>query len=125
MATMAAPGPPRPPWLVGEVIVIIQLPGNLSGALLDRFQVTWEDGGGVLSSELYAGRGLHAFLGHLVSAVDPVPGLECLSLMGVERDRIGHLLKLFFSVPVGLYYTNRQLFAFVGDLPVEGFPLMV
>ena len=31
-----------------------------------------------------------------------------------------HLLKSFFSVPVGPYSKNRRLVAFVGDISAEG-----
>ena len=48
-------------------------------------------------------------LGHFASGVDPVPGIEPLTLLGVDRDGTVHLLHSFFSVAVGQYSTNRKL----------------
>ena len=96
LAAMGAPDLPWPPWSVGEVLMTGRLPGNLTGAMSDRLRFTREDRG-PLSSEWCDGRGLYAFLGHLSSRVDSVPGLERLSLMGVERD--GTVNLLHFSPP--------------------------
>ena len=96
-------------------------PDDLVGALLDRFQATWEDDGG-LSLELRTWRGLHAFLRHITSGVDPVPGMERLTLLGVDRDDTMDLLHLLFSIPVGPYSANWRLLAFVRDIPSEGIP---
>ena len=67
--------PPLPPQLVGEVLGTKRLPGNLVAALSDQLQVTKEVGG-PLSPEKRYGRGVHYFLDHLASEVDPVPGFE-------------------------------------------------
>ena len=113
---MGDPKPLRLPRLVGEVLRTGQLPDDLVGALEDRFRVTVEEGG-YLSSEILTGRGLHAFLGHLASGVEPYPGLERLYLLGVDREGTVHVLHSFFSVPVGCYSTERRLLDFNGELP--------
>ena len=119
MDAIGAPGPPRPPQLVGEVLGTGQLPDNLVEDLLDWFQFAGEEGGS-LSTELSSGRWLHAFLGNLYSRVDPSSVLERLSLLGVDRDRTVDVLHLFFSVPVGKYSTEKILLAFSGGIPTEG-----
>ena len=91
MDAMGAQDPPRPPWLMVKVLVTVQIPDELVGALLDQFLVTEEEGG-VLLSELRSGRGLHAFSWHLSSGVDPAPGLERLTLLGVDRYGMVHIL---------------------------------
>ena len=50
--------------------------------------------------DLRYGRGLHAFLGHFIFGVDPVPGLDLLALLGVDWDVTVQVLHSFFSVPV-------------------------
>ena len=45
-----------------------------------RFRVRREDGG-PLPTEKRSGRGIHSFLGHLASGVDPVPGFERVALL--------------------------------------------
>ena len=77
--------------------------------------------GGVLT-ENCSGQGLHYFLEHLVSAVDTLPCLERLCLLGVDQYATVHLFQFLFSVLVGLYSTFRHLFAFWGELTNEGLP---
>ena len=113
---MDAMGVPDPHWLprsVGEVIGTGRLPNNLVRALSARFIVTREDGG-LLSSYLSSGQGIHAFLGHLTSRVDPDPGLDLLALIGVDRDGTVHVLPLLFSVPARHYSIEWQLLGFSG-----------
>ena len=119
---MGAPDPSQPPRLVGEVLGTGRIPDDLVGALLARFRITWQEGG-LISEELSPRRGIHAFLGHLASGVDPTLGLERLNLLGAERDGTVHVFHLFFSIPVGTYATTRWLYVFSGDLPTEG-PLL-
>ena len=59
--------------------------------------------------DLHSGQGIHAYLGQLASRVNPVPGLERLALLWVERYITVHLLHLFFSVLVGQYYMDLRL----------------
>ena len=36
-----------------------------------------------------------------------------------------HPLHLFFSILIGTYFTDRNIFSFVGEIPVEGLPQVV
>ena len=107
---MVEPDPPRPPRSVGEVLGSGRFPDDLVNALSARFRVVREDSGS-LTTEKRSDRGVHAFLVHLASRVDPVPGFEQVALLQVDPDGMVHLLHLLFSVPVGLYSTAWRLFA--------------
>ena len=85
------------------------------------FQFAGEEGGG-LSSEHRPGRGIYSFLRHLAFAVEPSPGLDRLTVIGFKRYRTVHVLQLFFSVPVGQYYTEIGLLAFSWKIPLVGLP---
>ena len=97
------------------------LPDKLVRALSAWFKVTWKDGGPLLS-KIRSGRGLHALIRHLASRVDPIPGLNHPTLLGVNPDGTVHILHLFFFVPVVPYSTNTQLIAFSEELPPEVLP---
>ena len=64
--------------------------------------------------ELRYGQGLHAFLWHLASYVNPVTGMERLDLLGFDQDEILDLLYLFFSILVGSYSMDWMLLEFIG-----------
>ena len=80
---------------------------------------------GVLLTERRSRRPLHAFLSHLASWPDSVPGIEQLTLLGVDQDGKVHLMHMLFSVLVGLYSSDRRLFACCGDMPLKYLPLVV
>ena len=101
--------PPWPPWAPptpppgrrgrgGRCSEPSRLPDKIIGAMSDRFRVTRE-GGRPPYSERRAGRGIHAFLDHLASGADPVPGLECLTLLGVRPGRNGAPPEIVFLRP--------------------------
>ena len=113
MATIGAPVPPQPHWSVGEVLGTSPLLNKLVEALLASLWVTRKDGWGLLL-ELRYGQGLHAFLWHLASYVDPVTGMERLDLLGFDQDEILDLLYLFFSILVGSYSMDWMLLEFIG-----------
>ena len=116
--------PPPPPRLVEEVLGTVQLPNNLVVALSDRPRVKKEDGG-KLSPEKRSGQVVHSFLAHLAhlaSGADPIPGFERVRLLQVDPDGLVHVLHSMFSVPVDLYSSARRLFAYWGELPLEGLP---
>ena len=117
------PRPPHPPWLVGEVIGTGRPPYDIYGDLSYRFLVTSEERG-LLYAELRSLQGLHIFLSHLASRLEPAPGLERLALLGVDRDETMHILHSFFSVPVKWYSTERRLLAFSGEISMEWLPPM-
>ena len=122
MNAMGATDPPWLPQVVGEVLRTGHISEALVGAISDWFWVTREEGGGAFLLELWSGRGLHAFPSYLASRVDRVPGLERLSLLGVNLEGTVHLLYSFFSIPVGPYSTDRRLLVFSGEIPTEGLP---
>ena len=78
-----------------------------------------------LSLEESLGQGIHSFLDQIALGVELVPGLERVTLVGVESDGMVHLLHSLFSVQVELYLTSRWLFACQGELPAKGLPLVV
>ena len=67
-------------------------------------------------------RGLHTFLVHLPSGVDPVPMFTGITLYGVDCDETVHLLHYLLSVPVIFYFMARRLFAFLEEILYEGLP---
>ena len=85
MDAMGAANPPWPLQLVRGVLRTCRLPDDIVGALSAWFWVIQEEGG-PLSTELRSRLGLHAFLGHLTSRVDPSPGMERLVLLGFDQD---------------------------------------
>ena len=124
MATMAAPDPPWPHRLVGEVIGTSRPPNELFGDLSARFRVTWEDGGGALFRSAYWVRHTHLTQAPRIwgvpSTQDGVPHLD-----GDQPGQNGASPTLIFSVPVGPYSRNWWLFAFVGELPAKALPPVV
>ena len=75
--------------------------------------------------EISPRKGLHVFLRHLASGADPSPGMERLTLLGVDQDGTVHVLRLFFSVPVRPYGIAIRILSFSGELPMEGLrPMM-
>ena len=85
-------GPLRPPRLVSEALGIGAIPVELSAILADRFQTVCEDRVALPSDKL-SGRGVYSFLVQIVLGVDHIPGLDWVTLVGVDPDRTVHLLK--------------------------------
>ena len=52
----------------------------------------------------------------------PVPGLEKVTLVGVDEDGRVHLMHSLFSVHIDVYSTECSLFACLGKFPAEGPP---
>ena len=52
----------------------------------------------------------------------PVPGLEKVTVVGVDEDGRVHLMHSLFSVDVNIYSTECRLFACVGEMPAKGLP---
>ena len=65
---------------------------------------------------------IHYFLAELASEVDLVPGLERVTIVGIDPDGRVLLMKSLISVRVNVYSTQRRLFACLGELPSEGPP---
>ena len=107
--------------MVAEVLRTGRLPNNLVGVLSSRLRVTDADGG-FLPTELRREGGIHTFLGHLTAEEAPLPGLAGLTLIGVERAEVSHILHSFFSVPVRPFDPNHWLFGCREDITSEGPP---
>ena len=86
---------------------------------------TVREDGTALTPEKGSGRGIHFFLGQLSPRVDPVPGLERVTVVGVDLDGRVHLMHLLLTVWVNVYSTQRRLFDCLGNMPAEGLPLVV
>ena len=121
---MVAPDPPCLLRSVGEVLGTCRLPNALTEILASRFLMLHEDGGGLWMKK-HSVQGLHSFLAHLVLVVYLVPGLDHLCVLGINQDRMVHILHSLFSVTVKLYSTISCLFTFWVELPDEGLPLVV
>ena len=117
-------GLPRPPWLEAEDLGTREIRAELAAILVARSQTILK-GGAALTPEKRSGCGIHSLLAQMASGVDPVPGLERLTVVGVDPDRRVHLMHLLLSVQVNVYSTQRRLFACLGNLPAEGLPLVV
>ena len=65
---------------------------------------------------------LPELLRHLSSSVDPDLEFYGITLMVINRDGMLNLLRSFFYVPIGLYYTSRWLFEFLWYMKDEGIP---
>ena len=71
------------------------------------------------------GWGLRSFLAHLALGVVPVPGLERVTLVGVDKNvRVNFMHPLFF-VRFDVYSTVCPLFAFLGELTAKGLLLVM
>ena len=63
---------------------------------------------------------MQSFLTNLASREDPFPGFERMWLLQLDPDVTVHILHSMLSVPVNLYSMYQSLFAFRGELPLEG-----
>ena len=108
---------------MAEVLRTGRLPNNLVGVLSARLRVTDADGG-FLPTELRREGGIHTFLGHLTAEAAPFPGLVGLTLIGVDRAGVSHILHSFFSVPVRPFDPNHWLFGCREDITSEGPPVI-
>ena len=101
LTAMVDPEPPQTPRLVGEVIRTVQHPDDLVEALFRQFRVTRDDGRSLLTEKRY-GCGVHSFLTHFASRVEPVLGFNQVALLQVHPNVTVHLLHLLSSVLVNL-----------------------
>ena len=111
----------RSPRSVAEVLRTGSIPAELAAILAEHSRTVRKDGS-TLTPEERTGRVLHAFLSHLALGGVPVPGLEKVTLVGVDEDGRVHLMHSLFSVRVNVCSTECRLFACVGELPAEGLP---
>ena len=121
LLTMVDPGLLRLPRSVAEVLGTGSIPAELAAILAEHSRTVRKDGT-ARTPEKRTARGLHDFLSNLALGKVPVPGLEKVTLVGVDEDGRVHLMHLLFSVRVNVYSTECCLFACVGELPTEGLP---
>ena len=118
---MVDSGLPRSPRSVVEALGTGTIPADLAAILAAHSRTVRKDGSDRTPEERM-GRGLHSFLSHLVLGEVMVPGLERVTLVGVEKDGRVHLMHSLFSVRVDVYSTECRLFACLGELPAGGLP---
>ena len=94
-------GLPRTPWEVAEALGTRKILSK-PAAILAAHSGTVHMGGTARTSEERLGRGLHSFLVHLALGEVPVPGLEWVTLVGVDPDGRVHLMHVLFSVWVNV-----------------------
>ena len=95
-------GLPRSPWSVAEVLRTGTIPAELA-AILAAHSLTVRKDGSARTLEECTGRGLHSFLSHIALGEVPVPGLERVTLVGVDNDGRLHLMHSLFSVRADFY----------------------
>ena len=118
------PRPPQTPRLVAEALGTGTILAELSAILAARFWVFREDGA-ALSSEKRSGQGIHYFLAQLTLGVEPILGLERVTLVRIDPNGMVHFMHFLFSVRVNIYSTSRHIFVCLVELPAEGLPLVV
>ena len=52
----------------------------------------------------------------------PVPGLEKVTLIGIDKDGSVHLIHSLFSICVNVYSAECRFFACMCELPTKGLP---
>ena len=118
---MVDPGFPRSPWLVAEALGTGTVLADMDAILAAHSRTVCRDGL-ARTPEERTGRGLHSFLSHIVLGEVPVPILECVKLVGVNKDGRVNLMHSIFSVRIDVYSTECCLFACLGELPSKGLP---
>ena len=121
LLTTVNPGLPQLPRSVAEVLGTGSIPAELAAILVEHSWTVRKDGR-ARTLEERTGRVLHAFLSHLALGEVPIPGLEKVTLVGVDEGGRVHLMHSLFSVRVNVYSTECRLYACVGELPAEGLP---
>ena len=114
-------GLPQSPRLVAEALGTGTISAELATILVAHSQTVGKDSSSRTPEER-TGRGLHSLLSHLALGEVPVPGLERVTLVGVNKDRKVHIIHSLFSIRVYVYSTECHLFACLGEQPVEGLP---
>ena len=78
-------GLPRPPRSVAEALGTKAIPADLSIILALHSRTVREDGA-ACTLEVRLGQVIHSFLAELASEVDLVPGLERVTIAGLDPD---------------------------------------
>ena len=116
-----------PPWSLRSVSGDLGTGAILAklAAILAAHSRTVCKDGTTCTPEERSGRVIHSFLPQLAMGVDLIPGLERVTVVGIDPDEWVLLMQLLFSVQVTIYLTYRLLFACLGELPADGLPLVV
>ena len=72
---------------------------KLAAILAAHYQTVCKEGAD-FTSEKRSGRGIYSFLEQLLSGVYPVPGLERVTVVRFDLDRMVHLMHSLFLVLV-------------------------
>ena len=99
---MVGPGPLRPLWLVAEALGTGAILSKLSAILTACFRAVCKYGAALPSDKRFF-RVIRSFVAQLVPGVDLIPGLEQVTLLGVDPEGMVHLFHSLFSVLVDLY----------------------
>ena len=67
------------------------IPAEFAEVLVAHFRTVCKDRAALLAEKL-SGRGIHSFMAQLGSEEDPVPGLEQVTLVGVDPYGMVHLM---------------------------------
>ena len=73
------------------------IPDKFSAILVDFFGTVCKDGA-ALPSDNHSGWGIHSFLAQIELGVELFPGLERVTLFGVNPDGMVYILHSLFSV---------------------------
>ena len=117
-------GPPQTPRLVVKALVTGAIPAELSAILAAHYQIVCEDGMARTPEERSV-QVIHSFLAQLVSGMDLVPSLDRVTMVRLYLDGKVLLLYSIFSIWVNIFYTQRRLFTYLGELPSDPPPLVV
>ena len=107
---MVDPAPLWTPQLVAEALGTRYIPAELVAILAAHSRTVCKDRT-ARTPEERTGRGLHSFLFYLVLGEVPAPGLERVTLVGVNKDGRVHLMHSLFSFRAEVYSTECRLFA--------------
>ena len=112
-------GTPWPPRSVVEALGTGEISAELAVILVTHSQTVHEDRTAYTPEERLVWV-IHSFLAQISSRVDLVPGLERVTMVGIDPGGRVLLMHSLFSVRVNVYSTQRRIFACLGELPVEG-----
>ena len=121
---MVNPWPPPPPRSVAKALETEATQDKLAVILAVLSQTVRKDETDRTPEEC-SGQVIQSFLVQISSGVEPVPGLERVTVVGLDPDGRVLLMHSIFSVRFNVYLTQRRLFACLGELPSEGLPPVV
>ena len=95
----------RSPRSVAEALGTGTIPAELAAILAAHSRTVRKDSSAGTPEE-HTGQGLHSFLSHLTLWKVLVPGLESVTLVGVDKDGKVHIMRSLFSVRAVVYSTE-------------------